>query len=161
MVTRKGKAIRYPETTVRVTGRMTAGVRAMNLADDDSIAQMLIFDPNDNPDILVVTEMGFGKRTESSQYRCYNGRYTKGVDTINKVKFDRNGYIIGACSVMDDDTIIMLTTQGKIIQVPVDDIRAVNRVAMGVRVVKLDKGDTLTAITKVVDGAVQLDEETE
>lgn len=159
IVTQRGKAIRYPETTVRTTGRMTAGVRALNLMKDDSIAQMLIIDPNQSPDILVVTEQGFGKRTESSKYRCLKGRFAKGQDTIDKVKFDRNGFIVGACTVLENDSIILLTTQGKIMQVPVENIRSVNRTSMGVRIQKLDAGDTVRGVTKIVNGAIQEEDE--
>lgn len=161
IVTKKGKAIRYPESTVRITGRMTAGVRALNLASDDSIVQMLTFTPETNPDILVVTERGFGKRTESSKYRCLQGRFAKGVDTIDKVKNDRNGYIVGACTVMPDDSIILLTSQAKIIQIPVESIRSVNRAAAGVTVVRLGDGDMVKAVTKVCNGAIKLDLEDE
>jgi DNA gyrase subunit A len=159
LVTRNGKAIRYPANSVRITGRVTAGVRALNLAKDDSIAQMLMISQNENPGILVITELGFGKRTESSKYRCLSGRFAKGVDTIDKVKFDRNGYIVGAAMVLEDDSIILLTTQGKIIQIPVESVRSVNRTAMGVRVLALDPGDTVKAVTKVVNGATQIDVE--
>lgn len=155
IITRKGKAIRYPDSNVRVTGRVTAGVRAFLMAHDDSIAQMLVLNPSDNPDILVVTEMGFGKRTQSSSYRCLQGRLSKGVNTIDKVKFDRNGYIIGASTVQEEDSIIMMTSQGKIIQIPVENVRSVGRTAMGVKMLNLDVGDTVTAVTKVENGAIR------
>ena len=158
IVTKHGKAIRYPEASVKVTARVTKGVRALNLQDGDSIAQMLIFAPSDNPDIMIVTEMGFGKRVESSLFRCLSGRFSKGVSTINKVKADRNGVIVGACTVQDDDSIILLTTQGKVIQIPVEDVRSVRRTAMGVRILKLDLNDTVRAVTKIIKGAIQDDE---
>lgn len=155
IVTAKGKAIRYPESNVSAVGRMSKGVRALNLAKDDAIAQMLIIDTTENPDIVVITEQGFGKRSESALYRCLQGRYAKGVDTIDKVKSDRNGLIVGACTVMEDDTVIILTTQGKIVQISVEDIKSVKRKAMGVKIVKLDPWDNVKTVTKVVKGALQ------
>ena len=158
IVTKKGKAIRYPESTVRfIASRMSAGVRALNLAADDEIVQMLIFDVEANPDVLVITELGFGKRTEITKYRCLQGRFAKGVDTIDKVKIDRNGYIVGACTVMPNDSILLLTSQAKIIQMPVESIRSVNRTAAGVKVVNLNAGDTVKAVTKIANGAVDLE----
>jgi DNA gyrase subunit A len=159
IVTRLGKAIRYSEESVKITARATKGIRALNLQEDDSIAQMLTISPSENPDIMIVTEMGFGKRVESASYKCRTGRFSKGVNTINKVKADRNGVIVGACTVQDDDSIIMLTSQGKVIQIPVEDVRSVKRTAMGVRILKLDIGDTVKAVTKIVKGAIQEDEE--
>jgi DNA gyrase subunit A len=159
IVTKKGKAIRYPESSVRLTGRMTAGVKALNLALNDTIVQMLIFDVEANPDVLVITEFGFGKRTEITKYRCLQGRFAKGVDTIDKVKIDRNGYIVGACTVMANDSILLLTSQAKIIQIPVESIRSVHRTAAGVKVVNLTAGDTVKSVTKITNGASELENE--
>ena len=161
IVTENGKAIRYPETTVRLTGRFTNGVKALNLINNDSIAQMLVIDSEENPDILVVTSLGFGKRTESSKYRCLRGRFAKGVDTIDKVKIDRNGIIVGACTVNNDDSIIILTVEGKIIQIPVEDIRSVNRTAMGVKMLKLDTQDNVRSVTKIKNGSLVAEDEEE
>ncbi|MFM9701208.1 DNA gyrase C-terminal beta-propeller domain-containing protein, partial [Streptomyces europaeiscabiei] len=88
MVTANGKALRYSEDNIRVVDRVSKGVKAMKLKPDDSIAQMLTIDPKANPDILVVTEFGFGKRTNASEYRENSGRNGMGVATISK-KNDR------------------------------------------------------------------------
>jgi DNA gyrase subunit A len=154
IVTSLGRAIRYPESTVKISARVTKGVRALNLQHGDSIAQMLAILPQENPDIMIVTEMGFGKRVESSLYRCLTGRFSKGQNTINKVKADRNGRIVGACVVQGDDSIIILTTQGQVVQIPVESVRSVKKTAMGVRIIKMDNGDTVRAVTKIVKGAI-------
>ena len=155
LVTSLGKAVRYTEDNVTITGRATQGVKAMNLADNDSIAQLLVLDNDANPDILVVTSQGFGKRTNASQYKSTSGRNVRGVNTIDQVKFDRNGAIVSASTVSDGDSLIILTKKGQIVQIPIEDIRSTGRNTMGVKVVKLDMNDSVTSIAKVTDGVAQ------
>ena len=155
LVTTMGKAVRYSEDNVTITGRATQGVKAMNLSDEDNIAQLLVLSPDDNPDILVATSQGYAKRTNASQYKSTSGRNVRGVNTIDQVKFDRNGMIVSASTVSDGDTLIVLTKKGQIIQIPIDEIRATGRNTMGVRIVKLDATDALTAIAKVTNGVAQ------
>jgi DNA gyrase subunit A len=155
LVTSMGKAVRYSEDNVTVTGRATQGVKAMNLSDGDNIAQLLVLSPDDNPDILVATSQGYAKRTNASQYKSTSGRNVRGVNTIDQVKFDRNGTIVSASTVSDGDTLIVLTKKGQIIQIPIDEIRSTGRNTMGVKIVKLDMSDSLTAIAKVTDGVAQ------
>lgn len=155
LVTSLGKAVRYSEDNVTITGRSTQGVKAMNLADEDNIAQLLVLSSDENPDILVATSQGYAKRTNASEYRSTSGRNVRGVNTIDQVKFDRNGIIVSASTVSDGDSLIILTKKGQIIQIPVDDIRATGRNTMGVKIVRLDPSDSLTAIAKVTDGVAQ------
>ena len=155
LVTTLGKAVRYSEENVTITGRATQGVKAMNLADGDAIAQLLVLSADENPDILVATSQGYAKRTNASEYRSTSGRNVRGVNTIDQIKFDRNGSIVSASTVSDGDTLIVLTKKGQIIQIPVDDIRSTGRNTMGVRIVRLDLTDSLTAIAKVTDGVAQ------
>jgi len=143
IATANGKAIRYNESLVRPTGRVTAGVQALKLNAGDSIAQAFTIIPAENPDILVMTSMGFGKRTNAKDYRILHGRTAKGVNTIDKLKLDRNGAIIGAAAVNDDKELLILTTKGKMIRIPAGQIRSTGRVTMGVRLVNLDLGDTV------------------
>lgn len=161
LVTSLGKAVRYSEDNVTITGRSTQGVKAMNLADSDNIAQLLVLCPDENPDILVATSQGYAKRTNASEYRSTSGRNVRGVNTIDQVKFDRNGIIVSASTVSDGDSLIILTKKGQIIQIPVDDIRATGRNTMGVRIVRLDPSDSLTAIAKVTDGVAQAEKAAE
>ena len=149
VVTANGLAVRYPESNVREVGRVSLGVRAMNLADGDEIVAMITLDRTENPDILVITENGFGKRSSASQYRCLQGRYAKGVRTIDQVKRDRNGMIVTALAVNEGDLIIILTSKGKMIQIAVGDITSKGRVTMGNIIVKLDQGDTVQTVVKV------------
>jgi DNA gyrase subunit A len=121
----------------------------MNLVGDDVIVAMLTLDKTENPDILVVTENGYGKRTLASLYRCLQGRYAKGVRTIDQIKRDRNGLIVTALAVTDEDRIIILTAKGKMIQIAVADITSKGRVTMGNIIVKLDQGDNVQNIAKV------------
>jgi DNA gyrase subunit A len=127
----------------------------MNLSVHDSIAQLLVLSADENPDILVATSQGFAKRTNAIEYKSTSGRNVRGVNTIDQVKFDRNGHIVSASTVSDGDSLIVLTKKGQIIQIPVDEIRSTGRSTMGVRIVKLDNTDALTAITKVTDGVAQ------
>jgi DNA gyrase subunit A len=150
VVTANGMAVRYPEASVREVGRVSLGVRAMNLGDGDEIVSMITLDPTENPDILVITENGFGKRSTASQYRCLQGRYAKGVRTIDQVKRDRNGLIVTALTVYETDRILILTTKGKMIQIAVEDITSKGRVTMGNIIVKLDQNDTVQTVIKIL-----------
>lgn len=149
IATQNGKAIRYGESLVRPMGRVTTGVQALKLSTGDSIAQAFTIDPSENPDILVMTSMGFAKRTNAKDYRILHGRNAKGVNTIDQLKSDRNGLIIGASSVTDDENLIILTTKGKMIRIPAKQIRSTGRVTMGVRAVNLDLGDTVKSFVVV------------
>lgn len=152
ILTANGKGIRYNEDNVRPTGRNTQGVQALILANNDTIAQMFTFDASDEPDILMVTEHGYGKRSQASDFKCRAGRINKGIDAINKAGAYRNGKIIGGCIVSDDDSLLIMTTKGKIIQLPASDIRAKGRVTKGMLVIKLDDNDTVAGLAKVPDG---------
>jgi len=149
IATKNGKAIRYNENLVRPMGRVTTGVQALKLTTGDSIAQAFTIDPSENPDILVMTSMGFTKRTNAKDYRILHGRTAKGVNTIDQLKSDRNGLIIGAASVTDDDNLLILTTKGKMIRIPVSQIRSTGRTTMGVKAVNLDLGDTVQSFVKL------------
>ena len=159
LATANGKAIRYPEVTVRATGRITEGVQAMKLVEDDKIAQLITIDPAENPDIVVFTEMGYAKKSNASAYRCFSGRSAKGIATIDKVKVDRNGVVIGACATNDKDTLMILTSRGKVIQMPSVSIRSTGRIAMGVRAIQLDANDTVLSVANVACGVVTDDED--
>jgi DNA gyrase subunit A len=121
----------------------------MLLAENDSIVAMMSFSPEENPAVLIITEQGFGKRTETAGYRSTSGRYVKGLKTINQVKKDRNGKIVAAVIVQDDDDFITLTSKGKMIRNRVTDIKSKGRANMGITLVSLDAGDTVQTV-KVV-----------
>jgi DNA gyrase subunit A len=148
-VTGDGMAVRYNEEVVRSTGKNSQGCKAMLLAENDSIVAMMSFSPEENPSVLIITEQGFGKRTETAGYRSTSGRYVKGLKTINQVKKDRNGKIVAAAIVQDDDDFITLTSKGKMIRNRVADIKSKGRANMGITLVSLDAGDTVQTV-KVV-----------
>lgn len=163
LVTAQGQAVRYGEERVRTTGRFTQGVKALELGFDKTgranrIVTMLTFGADQNPQILIATEYGFGKRTDSSAYREKKSRAVKGVSTISDVRFDRNGYIVGATIVEDGDTLIVLTTRGKFILLPTQQIRSTGRVAVGVKLLDLEIGDTVSSIARVQNAAQSIDE---
>jgi DNA gyrase subunit A len=149
LVTSEGMAVRYSEDVVRSTGKNSQGCQAMKLGDNDSIASMIVLNPEDNPSILVVTERGFGKRSNASVYRSAGGRYVKGLRTLDQVKKDRNGLIVAALAVNEDDNIIILTSKGKMIRNRVSDLKEKGRVTMGIPVVSLDNGDTVQSVVVV------------
>jgi DNA gyrase subunit A len=149
LVTSEGMAVRYSEDVVRSTGKNSQGCQAMKLGDSDSIASMIVLNPEDNPSILVVTERGFGKRSNASVYRSAGGRYVKGLRTLDQVKKDRNGLIVAALAVNEDDNIIILTSKGKMIRNRVSDLKEKGRVTMGIPVVSLDNGDTVQSVVVV------------
>ena len=148
-VTGDGMAVRYNEEVVRSTGKNSQGCKAMLLSENDSIVAMMSFSPEENPSVLVITEQGFGKKTDTADYRSTSGRYVKGLKTINQVKKDRNGKIVAAAIVQDDDDFITLTSKGKMIRNRVGDIKSKGRSNMGITLVSLDNGDTVQTV-KVV-----------
>ena len=158
IITANGMAVRYPESNVRVVSRVSLGVKAMNIADNDVIVSMITLDKTENPDILVITENGYGKRSPASKYRCLQGRYAKGARTIDQVKRDRNGLIVAALVVNEEDRILILTTKGKMIQIAVEDITSKGRVTMGNIIVKLDAGDMVQTVVKVDADDIEEDE---
>ena len=148
-VTGDGMAVRYNEEVVRSTGKNSQGCKAMLLSENDSIVAMMSFSPEENPSVLVITEQGFGKKTDTADYRSTSGRYVKGLKTINQVKKDRNGKIVAAAIVQDDDDFITLTSKGKMIRNRVADIKSKGRSNMGITLISLDNGDTVQTV-KVV-----------
>ncbi len=144
---RKGKAIRFKETEVRPMGRTARGVRGMNVETDDAIIGMEAI--GEGATILTVTENGYGKRTNSSEYRI-QGRGGVGIITIKTT--ERNGDVVGMKEVADDDEVMLITNQGTIIRMKIKGISVIGRNTQGVRLINVEKGE------KVV-GAAHLAEE--
>ncbi len=144
----EGKAIRFEEEKVRAMGRGAAGVKGMGLDKNDFLVSLETVE-NPEAQILTVTEKGFGKRTRVSDYRRTNrgGKGVKTVDITNK-----NGKVVGVFQVANGTQLILITTPaGKVIRVNVSEIRSTGRVAQGVRIVRLDEGETIAAAAKVVE----------
>ena len=149
MGTRRGMAIQFPETDVRPMGRVTAGVRGINLHPEDRVEEVVTLEPDDEGDILVVTSEGYGKRTPVADFRLQK----RGGYGLTLVKLtDKNGTVTGIRHVHDGDHILVVTEQGIIIRMGVDEIRRIGRATQGVRLIRLDDGDHVVSLAKLVDG---------
>jgi len=144
LATKKGKAIRFNEEDIRPIGRKAIGVKGINLAKNDEVISMIT--AQEDAKILTVTENGFGKRTALNDYRKTK-RGGKGIITIKVNR--RNGQVISLKNVKEDEDIILSSRNGKIIRIPVSEIRVQGRNTMGVRIMNLDKDDQVIDIAKV------------
>jgi len=134
MASKKGMSIRFKETDVRAMGRTSMGVIGMNIDDDDEIIGMQV--DKDAEALLFVTENGMGKRTLVSEFHVQN-RGGKGVKCYNLT--EKTGQLLGFKSVDDDDEVMMITTEGIIIQIRVNDISILKRITSGVKLINLDE----------------------
>ena len=141
-----GKSIRFHEKQVRKMGRTACGVRGILLAPEDEVVAMEIL--NEGATILTVTENGFGKRTKIDEYRA-QGRGGQGILTIKTT--ERNGQVIGAKLVTDDDEIMLITDGGKIIRMNVSDISVIGRNTQGVRLINVANGEKLVAVARLAE----------
>jgi DNA gyrase subunit A len=146
---RSGRAIRFPENTVRDMGRNATGVRAISLdKDNDAVVGMVIVNDTENTDILVVSENGFGKRSPVSEYRITN-RGGKGVKTIQIT--EKTGSLIAIREVSDTDDLMIMTREGITIRMPVEEIREAGRATQGVRLIRLRDSDSIASITRIAE----------
>jgi DNA gyrase subunit A len=156
--TNRGKAIRFEETDVRPMGRVSAGVRGINLREGDFVEEVAIFDATENNDILVVTDQGFGKRTAISEFRLQKrGGY--GITLIRLT--EKNGVVAAIRHITEDDEILVVTEQGMMIRMNAGEIRRIGRATLGVRVIRLDEGDRVVSVARaeaVDDSEDDLDE---
>ena len=158
LVTKYGMCIRFKETDVRATGRMTMGVIGMNLDDGDEIVGMQLDHQGDS--LLIVSENGLGKRTYLEEFKVqYRGG--KGVKCYKVT--DKTGYVVGVKAVTDEHEIMMITTEGIIIQLRMDDISTLGRITSGVKMINLDSKVKVAKIAKVrekvSDGNQELSDE--
>ena len=143
--THEGKSIRFSEENIRSSGRKTMGVKGIRLSSkDDRVIGMLVVKREGT--ILVGTEKGYGKRTDVIQYRTQK-RGGKGVLTMRCT--EKTGKMVNIMEVVDTDDLIIITNSGVLMRQPVSAIRTIGRVTQGVRLVKLDKGTTISSITRV------------
>jgi DNA gyrase subunit A len=143
--TRQGKAIRFNENSVRDMGRAAAGVRGISLDKKDEVIDMLI--AGKGTDVLTVTSLGFAKRTVIDEYRITN-RGGKGV--INMKVTDKNGEAVSLKSVSDDDELMVITQNGAFLRCTIKEIRETGRSTQGVRLIKLQEGDTVSCVAPVI-----------
>ncbi len=145
-----GKAVRFNEEEVRAMGRQARGVRGIKLGDDCRVVALLTTDDvNDN--VLTATENGYGKRTTVAEYRLAS-RGTQGVKAIGESA--RNGKLVAAKLVADEDEIMLITTGGVLIRTKVDSIRETGRSAQGVKLIDLSDGEKLVDLEKVIETEV-------
>ncbi len=145
--TRQGMGIRFSEKDVRPMGRDTTGVIGVVLRkDNDVVVEMDVVD--EKAHLLSVTENGYGKRSEVTEYR-YQGRGGSGV--INVKVTEKNGAVVGIKSVTDADQLLLITERGQLIRIKVKDIRETGRAAQGVRVIQLEEGDRVVGVAKLAE----------
>ncbi|MBQ7972422.1 MAG: DNA gyrase subunit A [Lachnospiraceae bacterium] len=144
LVTKQGMCICFKETDVRATGRTSMGVIGMNLADQDEIVGMQLDHQGDS--LLIVSENGMGKRTYLEEFNVQK-RGGKGVKCYKIT--EKTGEVIGVKAVNDDHEIMMITTAGIIIQIPMEDVSTLGRITSGVKLINLDKNVTVAKIAKV------------
>lgn len=145
---RSGKAIRFPEDKVREMGRNAAGVRGITLADEnDEVVGMICVDTRDeDTSVLVLSENGYGKRSPVDDYRVTN-RGGKGVKTLNIT--DRTGSLVGLSAVTDEDDLMIIRQSGVAIRTQVSQISTMGRATQGVRIIRIEKGESIAAMTRI------------
>jgi len=152
LAVRSGRAIRFPEASVRPMGRTASGVRGIRLADENTdIVIGMITVENKEKDILVVSEKGYGKRSDIDGYRITN-RGGKGVKTINIT--EKTGSLIALKDVTDNHDLMIITQSGNILRSPVAALRIMGRATQGVRLINLRENDTIASVA-----CVEMDEE--
>ena len=147
LISNGGKAVWFDEEDVRPMGRATRGVRGMKLAAKQQVLSLLIAD-HDKQTVLVATENGYGKRTQLADFR-HSGRGTQGVKAI--ATSERNGLVVAAKLVNDDDEIMLITTGGVLIRTRVKEIRELGRATQGVTLINLGEGEKLSGLEKIVE----------
>lgn len=149
LASRHGKAIRFPEADARPMGRVTRGVRGMKLDARDEVIGMEVVDPTaDGSTIFTLTENGFGKRTDLDEYRGQS-RGGKGLITIKTTT--RNGLVVGVMQVNDENQLMVITDQGKILRVPVAGFSVIGRNTQGVRVMVTEQQEKIVAVAKLAE----------
>lgn len=153
---KSGRAIRFPEKTVRPMGRTASGVRAITVDDenDEVVGMICIDDPQTN--VLVVSEKGYGKRSDLEEYRITN-RGGKGVKTMNIT--EKTGQLVAIKDVVDGDDLMIINKSGILIRIAVDTLRVMGRATQGVRLINLRDNDEIAAVTKVKAEDIEEEEE--
>ncbi len=147
---RKGRCCRFDENDARPLGRTASGVRGINIDDDDEVVGMITYDPTAEDasahSILVVSEHGYGKRSDFDEYRKTN-RGGKGVKTLNIT--EKTGSLVALKNVTDENDLMIINRSGLTIRMAVSDIRVAGRATQGVRLINIKEGDSIAAISAV------------
>jgi DNA gyrase subunit A len=146
IATANGQACRFNEQEARPMGRVTHGVIGIRLRKGDRVVSMAVVGEEGN--LLTITENGFGKRSPISEYRKTH-RGSKGVRTI--VTNKRNGQVLYVKEVVEEDEIMLTSKEGMIVRIPVKDVRIQGRNTMGVRIMRLNEGDKVVSVAKIVE----------
>jgi DNA gyrase subunit A len=153
MISRNGQAVRFHESAVRPMGRPASGVRGMSLRDDDEVIEITI--ATNDADLLVVTENGYGKRTPIRDYRL-TGRGGLGVKTVKLT--EAKGHLAGARVVREGYQVMLISTRGTVIRMPVEGIRRAGRATQGVIVMRLRGDERVSSLAPVVESEAKADE---
>lgn len=154
LVTKYGMCIRFNETDVRSTGRVSMGVRGMNLTDNDVVIGMQI--ASQGKDMLIVSERGMGKRTDMDEFTRQN-RGGKGVKCYKIT--EKTGNVVGMKAVDEDSEIMIINTEGIIIRMKCSDISVYGRITSGVKLINLKENDTVASVAKVRKASAEIDGE--
>ena len=146
LAVRSGRAVRFPEKTVRPMGRTASGVRGITLSGEDDMVIGMITVLNESQDVLVVSENGYGKRSAISDYRITN-RGGKGVKTINIT--EKTGMLIALKDVTDQNDLMIITQAGNILRISVSTLRVMGRATQGVRLINLRENDSIASVAYV------------
>ena len=156
LVTKLGMCIRFRETDLRATGRSSMGVIGMNLSDGDEVVGMQLQSQGDS--LLIVSENGMGKRTFIDEFTVQN-RGGKGVKCYKIT--EKTGNVVGIKAVSDENEIMMITTEGIIIQLRMQDVSTLSRITSGVKLMDLEEGVKIAKVAKVREKIADGDEESE
>ena len=154
LVTKYGMCIRFNETDVRSTGRVSMGVRGMNLTDNDVVIGMQI--ESQGKDMLIVSERGMGKRTDMDEFTRQN-RGGKGVKCYKIT--EKTGNVVGMKAVDEDSEIMIINIEGIIIRMKCSDISVYGRITSGVKLINLKENDTVASVAKVRKASAEIDGE--
>jgi DNA gyrase subunit A len=144
--TRLGKAIHFPEKQVREIGRTARGIRGIRITKEDEVVGMEAVTPHSH--ILTVTENGYGKRTKVSEYRIQN-RGGTGIFTVKRTM--KTGNVVSVKTVVDEDELMVISNQGKIIRLRIQDIPILGRSTQGVRLISMEEGETVVAVGRLAE----------
>ena len=160
LANRNGRAVRFDEETIRTMGRTATGVRGMRLdGGDDAVVGMIVINDSENETVMVVSEEGYGKRSEVEDYRKTN-RGGKGVKTLNIT--DKTGRLVAIKNVTDDNDLMIINKSGIVIRLAVADCRVMGRATQGVRLINLaKKNDVIASVCKVMSSELEASVEEE
>jgi len=145
LAARSGQAIRFEEEKVRAMGRTAAGVRGINISETNKVVGMVTVS-DENSQILVVSEKGYGKRSSLDEYRLTN-RGGKGVRTLNVT--EKTGELVTVKNVTDNDQLMIINKSGVIIRFSISELRVMGRATQGVRIIKLNETDEISSVAKI------------